>query len=154
MFTTNAGINWVTEEGSSNWFNSISINDRSKAWCGASDGKIWYALLNLFNGVSSNNNKIPDKFKLYQNYPNPFNPSTKIKFDVPFFEGSGFSRGAYTKLTIYDILGHDITTLVNQNLKPGTYDITWDASNYTSGVYFYQIISGSYTATKRMVLLK
>lgn len=154
MFTTNAGINWVTEEGSSNWFNSISIYNRSKAWCGASGGKIWYALLDQFNGISSNNNEIPGKFMLYQNYPNPFNPETKIKFLIPLNKGGGFSRGMYTKLTVYDILGREITTLVNQNLKPGTYEITWDRSIYTSGVYFYKLTVGSFTETKRMVLLK
>jgi hypothetical protein len=58
------------------------------------------------------------------------------------------------KLVVYDILGRDITTLVNQYLKPGTYEITWEGSNRTSGIYFYKIIAGVYSETKKMVLLK
>jgi photosystem II stability/assembly factor-like uncharacterized protein len=157
MFTTNAGLNWVVEEGSNNWFNSISIYSRMKAWCGASSGEIWYSILSPTTGITKNNGEIPSKYNLYQNYPNPFNPSTTIKIDVPdipLSRGVPAEQGVSVKLILYDILGRDIATLVNQYLKPGTYEITWDGSNYTSGIYFYKIIIGSYSETKRMVLLK
>lgn len=99
----------------------------------------------------------PYKFKLYQNYPNPFNPKTKIKFSIPAV------RDAYihpVQLIVYDILGREIATLVNEQLMPGTYEIEWDASNYASGIYFYQLstfnknLSIEYIDTKRMVLIK
>jgi len=83
---------------------------------------------------------------LYRNYPNPFNPSTNIKFDIP--------KSSDVKLIIYDIAGREITKLVNEMLNAGSYEVSWDASNYTSGVYFYKLISENYIDTKKMVLIK
>lgn len=151
MFTTNAGVNWVTEEGSSHWFNSIAIYQRSKAWCGADGGQIWYALLDQYVGITSNNNRIPTSFQLDQNFPNPFNPSTRIEFEIPANRTSGNSS---VRLDIFDVLGRNTATLVNQYLKPGIYDVGWDASNYTSGVYFYRMEAENFVDTKRMVLIK
>jgi len=105
-------------------------------------------------GLNSLNSEIPEDFKLYQNYPNPFNPVTKIKFDIPLSRGVSEGRGVFVILTIYDILSREIAVLVNQQLKPGTYEVEWDASTYTSGVYFYRLNTGDYTETKKMVLLK
>lgn len=93
-------------------------------------------------------NEIPNKFMLYQNYPNPFNPATKIRFDI-----SG-SSAAKTFLYVYDILGREVATLVNEQLSPGTYKVNFDGSNYPSGIYFYKFISGEYSAVKKMILLK
>ena len=114
-------------------------------------------ILHTSNGgsvfVNSINNKIPNKFVLYQNYPNPFNPTTNIKFDL--------HNNSNVKLIIYDIIGKEIITLVNQKLSAGTYEINWDGSSYPSGVYFYRIAIHSdkleteeFTNTKKMVLLK
>jgi hypothetical protein len=89
---------------------------------------------------------------LYQNFPNPFNPSTVIRFEVPLNKG-GF-RGLSVKLKIYDILGREVTTLVDQFLKPGSYSVDFDGSNLASGIYFYRIISGDFTDSKKMVLIK
>jgi serine protease AprX len=97
-------------------------------------------------GIKSNSNEIPAVFRLYNNYPNPFNPLTRIKFDIP--------KTSFTKLIVFDILGREITSLVEQELKPGTYGVEWDASNYPSGVYFYKLISRDFTETKKMVLVK
>lgn len=96
--------------------------------------------------------KIPDKFELSQNYPNPFNPSTKIRFDIGKTENG--KQKTVTKLMVYDITGREITTLVNEPLQPGSYEVTFDGSKLTSGVYFYRIITEGYTNTKRMILLK
>ena len=87
-----------------------------------------------------------NEFKLYQNYPNPFNPSTKIKFRI--------SDLGLVSLKIYDVLGREVTTLVNEEKPAGTYEVTWNAANLPSGLYFYQIKAGSYTATKKLLLLK
>jgi hypothetical protein len=102
-------------------------------------------------GIKSMSTEIPDKFSLYQNYPNPFNPVTKIKFDIPPSKGA---RGMITQLINYDILGREISTLVNEQLNPGTYEVEWDASNYPSGVYFYKLTTSNYTETRKMVLMK
>ncbi len=106
-------------------------------------------------GIIANNNQLPKEFKLYQNYPNPFNPTTKIKFDIPPSRGA---RGVPTRLVIYDVLGREIAVLVNDQLTPGTYEVEWSATggaeNYSSGIYFYRLITSEYTETKKMVLLK
>lgn len=118
------------------------------------DGGIYAQNINLdgtfgnpvgVNPVSSN---VPDKYYLSQNYPNPFNPSTEIKFAV----ASG-SQGP-VKLIIYDVLGEEVSTLVNQNLKPGEYEVNWNASNIPSGVYFYRLVTQDFTSTKKMMLIK
>jgi CubicO group peptidase (beta-lactamase class C family) len=95
------------------------------------------------NQISSN---IPDGFKLDQNFPNPFNPSTVIRYSL--------KENSYTTLKIYDALGKEIAVLVNENLKSGTYEIEFDASNLPSSVYFYKLTSGNHTETKKMFLLK
>jgi plastocyanin len=97
-------------------------------------------------GIINQNSEIPHKYQLFQNYPNPFNPSTQIRFDLPV--------GGYTKVTIYDLIGNELLNLVNENLEAGKFSVTWDASNYPSGLYFYKITSGSYSATKKMMLVK
>jgi hypothetical protein len=87
-------------------------------------------------------------YKLYQNFPNPFNPSTKIKFDIP---SNVVGR---TFLSVYDITGREIQTLVNEQLQPGVYEVTFSGSNLASGIYFYQLKAGDFIQTKRMVLIK
>ncbi|MGH2575173.1 MAG: T9SS type A sorting domain-containing protein, partial [Ignavibacteria bacterium] len=97
--------------------------------------------------------EIASKFSLSQNYPNPFNPVTKIKFTIPSLEGA---RGISVKLIIYDILGKEIKTLVNDILKPGTYEAEFNGGNFASGIYYYRLTAGdgAFSATKKMVLLK
>ncbi len=110
-------------------------------------------------GIDPIASEIPDSYNLYQNFPNPFNPVTKIKFDLPKsnLTLSG-AKGLPIRLIICDILGREITTLVNEQLKPGTYEVVWSAtgggSNYPSGVYFYKLVTSDYTETKKMVLIK
>ncbi len=104
--------------------------------------------------VEDKNSLLPDEFVLYQNYPNPFNPTTKIQFTLPSpskGEGSGVR---FSTLKIYDILGREITTLINKELAPGNYEVEFNASTLASGVYFYRIESGSFSQTKKMVLIR
>jgi len=105
-------------------------------------------------GIRKVDDIIPKSFSLLQNYPNPFNPSTKIKFSIPLSRGMAESRGVLVKLKIYDILGKEVNTLVNEELKPGSYEVNWNASNYPSGIYYYKLIAGDFTETKKMVLIK
>jgi len=97
-------------------------------------------------GVETISNEIPREYKLFQNYPNPFNPATILRFQVP--------ANGNVKIIIYDILGREITTLVNDELKPGLYETAWYAGNFASGIYYYKLISGNYSETKKMVLIR
>ena len=103
-------------------------------------------------GIEPISTVIPQKFELYQNYPNPFNPMTKLRFNIPLSRGVSEGRGVLLK--IYDVLGKEIAVLVNQDLKPGIYEIDWNAENIPSGVYFYSLITNEFTQTKKMVVLK
>lgn len=105
---------------------------------------------NLTDIEESTSSTLPTEFILYQNYPNPFNPSTKITFSIPFAE----SQLAQTVLKVYDILGNEITTLVNGYKPSGTYEIKFDGSHLPSGIYFYKLTFGNHSQTKSMVLLK
>jgi hypothetical protein len=98
------------------------------------------------NGINVISTKIPTDYTLSQNYPNPFNPITNIKFDIP--------KASFVKLIVYDLLGRELRTLVNEQLKAGTYKADWDASEFPSGVYFYKLSAGDFTETKKMVLVK
>ncbi len=109
---------------------------------------IKYSQLTGIIPISSN---IPKSFSLSQNYPNPFNPSTKIRFDIP---NIGQRHAFDTKLIIYDAIGRVAATLVNEQLNPGTYEADWNASNFPSGVYFYKLVSGDFSETKKLVLVK
>ena len=106
-------------------------------------------------GIEPINSEIPVEYKLFQNYPNPFNPVTKIKFDLPKSNLTlSEAKGLMVKLDIYDFLGRETAALVNEQLQPGTYEVEWNGSNYSSGVYFYKITSSNYIQTKKMILIK
>jgi len=109
--------------------------------------------MNNISDVEENTNEfLLNKFKLLQNYPNPFNPSTKINFTIPVTL-SGV-EGPLTTLIIYDVLGNEVETLANEELPAGEYEIDFDGSELTSGVYFYQLKAGSFIDTKKMILIK
>lgn len=97
-------------------------------------------------GINQISSITPEKFNLYNNYPNPFNPKTIIRFDI--------AKSQVVKLKIYNMLGEEITTLVDQNLNPGSYSIDFDAGSLSSGMYFYRIETQDFSQTKRMVLVK
>ena len=96
--------------------------------------------------------EIPNVYSLSQNYPNPFNPTTTIEYSIPS-AASGFSL-SNTTLKIYDVLGKEVETLVNLKQNPGNYKVDFNASSLPSGVYFYRLISGSFTETKKLILMK
>ncbi|MCX7832595.1 MAG: T9SS type A sorting domain-containing protein [Ignavibacteria bacterium] len=90
--------------------------------------------------------EVPSGFALQQNYPNPFNPVTKIVYQIP--------KNTFVTIKIFDALGKEIETIVNENHSPGTYEVEWNAGNNPSGIYFYKLISESFVETKKMILLK
>jgi hypothetical protein len=102
-------------------------------------------------GITPISNEIPKVFSLSQNYPNPFNPSTVIKFNIPSV-GNAYMRSV--QLKIFDILGREVATLVNQQLQPGTYEVNFDGTNFPSGVYYYRINAGDFSETKKMIMIK
>lgn len=97
-------------------------------------------------GINLTSSEIPDNFSLSQNYPNPFNPQTNFEFRIADF--------GFVKLTIFDVLGKEVQSLINQQLSPGTYSVDFDGSNLPSGIYYYRLEANSYTETKKMVLIK
>ncbi|MBK8552300.1 MAG: T9SS type A sorting domain-containing protein [Ignavibacteria bacterium] len=97
-------------------------------------------------GISQLSSVIPEQYILSQNYPNPFNPITNLEF--------GISDLGFVSLKVYDILGKEIKTLINENLNPGNYEIVFDGKGFPSGVYFYRLTAGEFTETKRMMLVK
>ena len=105
-------------------------------------------------GINSKEGKqiIPTEYSLYQNYPNPFNPTTTIKFDIPDV-GTGLALSNVT-LKIYDILGKEVATLINEQRSAGSYEHQFDASNLASGVYIYKLQAGDFVSSKKMILLK
>ncbi len=105
-------------------------------------------MINNFNGFSVK------EFSLSQNYPNPFNPATKIKYSVPSAESPKILSAVPVVLKVYDILGREVATLVNENKAPGNYEVTFTADKLASGVYFYELRSGSFSSVKKLMLLK
>lgn len=110
------------------------------------DGKLYRCTYSDIIGIRSISSEIPSKYSLSQNYPNPFNPSTNIKYQI--------TKNDNVSLKIFDILGQEIATLINEKQSPGTYSVDWNASDYTSGIYFYRLQAGNFTETKRMTLIK
>jgi hypothetical protein len=102
--------------------------------------------LRIITPVVTENEIAPDEYVLNQNYPNPFNPVTVIKYSIPKTE--------LVKLTVYDILGKEIETLVNEVKNPGEYRVDFNASSYTNGVYFYKLTTGNFSQTKKMLFVK
>jgi endo-1,4-beta-xylanase len=118
-----------------------------------SDGTARPALLWLAQYVSANpmdlkgnTLQLPSSYELKQNFPNPFNPTTNIQYSLP--------KASTVRLKVYDILGRLVQTLVKSEQTPGNYSVTFNAQNFSSGVYFYQLQAGSFTETKKLMLLK
>lgn len=157
--TTNLGTNWILEYTAPDIY-SYNYIAKSRtgtcAWATRNNGGISKGT-NII-GIQPISTNVPKSYQLYQNYPNPFNPSTKIKFDVAEDRG----QKSEVRLVVYDVLGREVATLVNQSLQPGTYEVEWNGSDFSSGVYFYKLIisdpetsSGLYfTETKKLMLVR
>ncbi len=101
--------------------------------------------------VSGNITGIASDYKLYQNYPNPFNPVTKIRFEIPDIERGQMSS---VKLVVYNSLGKELQTLFDGNLNPGSYEVNFNADNYSSGIYFYKLFANGHSETRQMALIR
>jgi len=148
--STNNGTSWIKKsEGlpSINTTNNLHIFN-NYIYAGIQNQAVWRRPLSeLINEIISINPEVPTSFSLEQNYPNPFNPVTNIRYQV--------SNNKFVTIKVYDLLGKEIAALVNQKQVPGTYDVSWDGSGYSSGMYFYSLFAdGVKMDTKRMVLIK
>jgi photosystem II stability/assembly factor-like uncharacterized protein len=149
FYTTNSGNNWNYIFASTNAGRLFKVQfvNQNTGWLIGQYGKVFRTTnTGGLTEVKSVNNSFPDKYDLKQNYPNPFNPSTNIKYQI--------ANNSFVTLKIFDILGKEISTLVNEYLKAGTYEIVFDAVNIPSGIYYYKITAGNYINTKKMILLK
>ena len=157
--TTDGGLSWIKlVSGTNVSLQSVHFVDSQMGWVAGDHGKI----LKTTNGggITSVNeqkiNLIPQNLYLFQNYPNPFNPTTKIKYSIPNTRSPlpGGARGGLITMKVYDVLGREVTTLVNESKQPGEYEVEFNASSLSSGVYFYQLKAGEFNATNKMILMK
>jgi hypothetical protein len=116
-------------------------------FAGTNSFGIWkVSLSDIVTGIGKKTNEIPSEFILNQNYPNPFNPTTVIEYQLP--------KSGFVTLKVYDILGREVRTLVNGYKTPGKYSVSFDASNLSSGAYFYRLKSNSFSSIKKMLLIR
>lgn len=143
----NNGANWIQKNqgfGSTPTIYSILIVNYY-VFAGTSN-KVWKRLYTEIIDVKEINSEVPKEYKLNQNYPNPFNQNTLIKFQC--------SKSAQVELKIYNLLGREIDVLINEKLKPGTYQVSYDAGNLASGIYYYNLVTDEFSDTKKMIILK
>lgn len=146
--STDNGISWIqkSEGFSSGIIITKLIIYNNYIFAGSYGQSVWRRPLIDIIGIQKINSEIPSSFSLSQNYPNPFNPKTIINFQMP--------KSNYVKLIVYDAMGREVSTLVNEKLNPGTYEVEWNASNFPSGIYFYKLQTESLSKTKKMILVK
>ena len=144
----NSGANWINQVPSNgtDTYNSIFFIDNSTGWSVGKNGKILKTITGGLTSVNQSSENIPIKYSLLQNYPNPFNPVTHLEF--------GISELGFVSLKVYDVLGNEIKTLVNEIKSPGVYKVVFDGSNLSSGIYFYKITAGEFSEVRKMTLLK
>jgi photosystem II stability/assembly factor-like uncharacterized protein/pimeloyl-ACP methyl ester carboxylesterase len=146
--TTDGGTTWNQQiTGRSNRLDDVYFTDANTGWTVGSGGIILHTANGGVSFVEEEEiQEMPTDYNLSQNYPNPFNPSTKIRYSV--------LQSSNVVIKVFDILGNEIETLVDEEKPTGTFQITWNAQNLPSGIYFYRIYAGNYIETKKMVLLK
>ena len=130
-------------------------NSSAKSWRASSNHGSPGKINTVYTEVHEKNSEnFPSRFSLEQNYPNPFNPATTIKYSLPNAVDSNYDFFSNVTLKVYDILGREVATLVNQQQKAGNYKVKFDASGLTSGIYFYRLQSSSFISFKKMILLR
>lgn len=125
----------------------IVFPDQYHGWILGDSGRVYKTNTGgILTNTENNYTYLPDKFSLTQNYPNPFNPSTKISWQL--------SVSSLVRIKVYDVLGREVATLVNEEKPAGKYEVNFDASKLSSGVYFYRLQAGDFIRTKKMIVLK
>jgi hypothetical protein len=147
LYTSNGGINWTLQSiASTSYLYSVCFSDSQTGWAAGAGGKILKTTNGGITAVTVSGTGVPYEFSLSQNYPNPFNPATTFRFSIP--------ENSFVQLVIYNSLGAEIETLVDEELHPAVYEAKWDASKYPSGVYFYRIETLNFSNTKKMILAR
>ncbi|MBK8552067.1 MAG: T9SS type A sorting domain-containing protein [Ignavibacteria bacterium] len=147
--SSDAGNNWIEQPTvTDNGLYALYFNEDNYVYAGGLLGTIIKTIPTelIVTGTGNSSAELPEKFTLSQNYPNPFNPVTNLEF--------GISDLGFVSLKVYNIIGKEVATLVNENLNPGTYKYRFDGSGLTSGVYFYTLKVNGFSETKRMILIK
>lgn len=144
--SNNSGANWIQRNEGLTQMTASSFCIINNYLFTGTQNSVFRRPLGELIGITQLSSIVPQNYSLSQNYPNPFNPVTNIKFQLP---KKGFAR-----LTILDMLGREIETLVNEDLRAGTYNARWNAAKYASGVYFYRLESGEYSEVKKMIMIK
>ena len=151
-------LGWPQQNKIGDYFDMVSDDEGAfLAWAGTFNGEqdVYFGRINQ-NIVAIKDEqkveKLPEDFSLSQNYPNPFNPSTKIRFSIPVTQG-GNDRSQVT-LKVFDVLGNEISVLINEEKPAGTYEVAFNSEGLTSGVYFYKLQAVSFVKTMKMILMK
>jgi photosystem II stability/assembly factor-like uncharacterized protein len=146
--TTDGGKSWINEISPTSYdLYSVDFIDHNTGWAVGNGGTILKTTTGGATFIEEKEiDKIPNDYLLSQNYPNPFNPSTKIRYSVP--------QPSEVAIKVFDILGSEIETLVNEEKPAGAYELTWNPTDHPSGVYFYQLRAGDFIQTKKMILIK
>jgi len=154
--SSNNGTNWIQKNQGFGVIPTVNtfLFTNNYIFAGTNGLSIWRRSYSETIGIQNISSEIPTSFSLGQNYPNPFNPSTSIKFAIASSPLVPLQRGNLVKIVVYDVMGREVETLVNERLQAGSYEVTFDGSGLNSGVYFYRIETENYTETKRMMLLK
>ena len=144
--STDNGGSWTTDyTAPTGTYNHLTRSISGfRLWAVRSNGAV--AMSEGLVGIIPIGGEVPQQFRLSQNYPNPFNPATNIKFSVP--------KSGLVKIAVYDAIGRETAVLVNENLSTGNYSVEFNASNFSSGIYFYTILAGDFKETKKMMLIK
>ena len=146
--TTNDGNTWTQQTLSpfTGTIQHLNFADTSRGWAVSSNGEVLHYRPAGTVGVDLPGKGVPSSYSLEQNYPNPFNPTTQVRFEI--------GEGGFVSLKVYDLLGRQVATLAEGEMKSGSHTVSFDGSRLSSGMYFYVLRSGSFTATKKLVLMK
>jgi photosystem II stability/assembly factor-like uncharacterized protein len=148
--STNGGSTWTKQltNINNNNLNAVQFVDANNGWAVGDNGWILHTSCGgaVTSVLENRSDELLRGFSLSQNYPNPFNPTTVIDYQI--------ATRSLVSLRVYDLLGREIATLVNEEKSPGMYKASWDANTVSSGVYFYRITAGTYSVTKKLVLMK
>lgn len=145
--TTDGGNSWqeVLQQGNDTLFSEYFINP-DVGYVAGTKGRVFKTTTGGVIGINQISGEVPTEFLLLQNYPNPFNPNTNIKFAIP--------KLANVRLAVYDMLGREVESLVNQQLTHGIYEVNWNAAKFSSGIYMYRLVTNDFNMVKKMSLIK
>ncbi len=145
--SSNGGNNWMKQRTPTDYsLNSVSFVNPNTGWIVGNTGTILKTTLGIISEVNLPSTNLPKVINLFQNYPNPFNPNTTIKFET--------TSKSHVELKIFDILGKEVKSLINQYLAPGSYSVEFNGTSLPSGIYFYRMRAGDLSETKQMILVK